>query len=91
MPVQRQIIEEVDHQLYALGALDKQLGIVEARGRVLRMATLATAFSGGLVPQDESDEPVSIMLALIASERESVNSHKFIQRRKPRALEEVTE
>jgi type I restriction enzyme S subunit len=91
LPMQHRIIEEVDRQLSALNALDKQLEIVEARGRILRMATLATAFSGKLVPQDESDEPASTFLAFIASERESVNTHRLTRRRKPRVLvEEVT-
>jgi type I restriction enzyme, S subunit len=68
LPIQYQIVEEVDRQLSALSVLDEQLRTAEARGRVLCTATLATAFSGRLVPQDGSDEPASALLARIASE-----------------------
>ena len=88
LPVQHRIIEEVDRQLSALSALDQQLGIVEARGRVLRAATLATAFSGNLVPQDPADEDASALLERIAAERTTSNALRARLGRKPRVLRE---
>ena len=78
-------------QLSALSALDHQLGIEETRGRRLRAAILAAAFSGNLTPRDPSEEPALVLLERIAAERATSNGHTSKRGRKPRALrEEVT-
>jgi type I restriction enzyme S subunit len=91
LPVQHQIIEEVDRQLSALSGLDEQLGIAGTRARVLRAATLSAAFSGNLAAQDPSDEPASVLLEQIAVERTASNRSGLKRGRKPPVpREEVT-
>jgi type I restriction enzyme, S subunit len=88
LPVQHNIVEEVDRQLSALSALDHQVAIAETRGRVLRSAILATAFSGNLVQQDPTEEPASVFLERIEAERPASNSNRSRRGRKPRMPQE---
>jgi type I restriction enzyme S subunit len=56
-----------------LSRCDHQLSLIEAeieRSDSLRESILRAAFSGKLVAQDPSDEPVSLLLERIRSERE---------------------
>ena len=54
----------------AVGVLDEKLQLVKVNA--LRQAILKRAFSGRLVPQETSDEPVSFLLDRIRVEREQI-------------------
>lgn len=66
---QRSIVVEVDRQLSIVDAMDAQIEQAFRRSAALRRAILQEAFSGGLVPQDPSDEPASVLLERIAASR----------------------
>jgi type I restriction enzyme S subunit len=58
---------------------------VELRAKALRSSILAAAFSGKLVRQNPSDEPVLVLLERIGADRASSNGRKPREIRKPRA------
>jgi type I restriction enzyme S subunit len=67
------IANEVERQFTLLDQIEATVDTVISRGSSLRSSTLAAAFSGQLVPQDPEDEPASILLERIASERAALN------------------
>jgi len=66
---QRRVLAEVEQQFSILDAMDAQIDRALRRSAGLRRAILEQAFSGKLVPQDPSDEPASVLLERIATER----------------------
>lgn len=54
--------------------LDQEVVQSLSRTNRLRSSILATAFSGGLVPQDPSDEPAAVLLERIVTDRASSTS-----------------
>ena len=62
----------------------KLVGIAKLRELILELAV-----RGQLVPQDESDEPASVLLERIAAERERLVKEKKIK--KPKVLPEISE
>ena len=66
---QRRIVARVDEQLSATDALRAAIEQACRRSASLRRAVLERAFRGELVSQDPSDEPASVLLERIASER----------------------
>lgn len=87
---QVRICAEVDSRLLLIDQVDTVVKHALIRANYLRAATLATAFSGGLVPQDPADEPASRLLQRIGAERASSNGHRPRARRTPRVLQEET-
>ncbi|MGD9792639.1 MAG: restriction endonuclease subunit S [Acidimicrobiia bacterium] len=70
-PVEEQsrILAEVERQMSFLDACERAVDIGLARAAGLRRSVLKAAFEGRLVPQDPSDEPVSVLLDRIRAER----------------------
>lgn len=66
---QVEIVKEADDRLSVIdkATADLQLGL--QRAAVLRQAILKRAFDGKLVPQDQNDEPASLMLERIRAAR----------------------
>jgi type I restriction enzyme, S subunit len=78
---QWRICEAVALQLSVIDQCDAALKRAQERSGYLRMAILAAAFSGQLAPQDPSDEPASMLLEKIATERMKFNRQVPIRRR----------
>ena len=72
---QARIVREIDRINSILEELESVLDSERARSTTIRSAILASAFTGNLVPQDPTDEPASMLLQRIATERASSNGH----------------
>ncbi|MHB8469038.1 MAG: restriction endonuclease subunit S domain-containing protein [Gaiellaceae bacterium] len=66
---QAAIAQRIESELQRIVDLRKALNAAERRASGLRRSILASAFRGQLVPQDPDDEPASVLLERIASER----------------------
>jgi type I restriction enzyme S subunit len=66
---QDRIVAEVERQLSFVAACERAVEAGLARSAALRRSVLKAAFEGGLVPQDPSDEPASVLLGRIRAER----------------------
>jgi len=69
LPEQRRIVVEVDRQLSFLDACERAVDAGLVRSAALRRSILKAAFEGGLVEQDPTDEPASVLLERIRAER----------------------
>jgi type I restriction enzyme S subunit len=65
------IVAEVEHRLLAVDAVGVAIEQGRRRATMLRRAVLDRAFGGKLVPQDPSEEPASVLLDNIRSERQA--------------------
>lgn len=70
-PVEEQarIVAEVERQMSFVEACERAVDAGLERSAALRRSVLKTAFEGRLVPQDPTDEPASVLLERIRSER----------------------
>ena len=71
---QDQILSELDAQIGSIEALESDIDANLQKAEALRQSTLKKAFSGELVPQDPDDEPASVLLARIRTERAGVGA-----------------
>ena len=82
---QERIIGEVERRLSVVDELEMQVEVNVKRAERLRQAILKRAFEGKLVPQDPTDEPTSVLLERIRSERhEREAGQRTIRAGKPR-------
>jgi type I restriction enzyme S subunit len=75
MKEQQRIVAETERQLSNIDYLEQILFQVEHRAVQCRSSILTAAFSGKLASQDTNDEPASVLLDRIATERASCNGH----------------
>ena len=68
-PEQWRIADDVDRHLETASRLEQSIQSAMDRLRAIRRSILAVAFSGGLVSQDPTDEPASVLLERIAASR----------------------
>lgn len=72
LPEQREIVRLLDEQFEVIERNEQEIDTALRKSEALRQAILKKAFTGRLVPQDPADEPASVLLARIRSERASV-------------------
>lgn len=84
---QRFIVEEVERRLSVVDKLEATVEANLKQAAGLRQSILKQAFSGGLVSQDPDDEPASVLLARIRSEREDTKQ----KAKRPRKVSEDDE
>jgi type I restriction enzyme S subunit len=82
--IQESLVASLREQLTFADQLETDVKVALARSERLRVSILAAAFSGKLVPQDNEDEPASILLGRITTERASSNDQMRGRTRKPR-------
>ena len=69
---QVEILRRLDLEASRLSRMDQNITAALRKLDALRQAILKKAFSGGLVPQDPSDEPASVFLDRIRADRAQV-------------------
>lgn len=69
LPEQTYIVSEVERRLSVLDNLEATVTAELKRAEATRQSVLHRAFTGGLVPQDPSDEPASALLERIRAEK----------------------
>ncbi len=78
---QLRIIAEVDRRLSVAGQAEAALEANLKRAERLRQAILKRAFEGRLVPRDPDDEPASVLLERIRTEKASKERERPGRRR----------
>ena len=85
---QVEILRRLDLEASRLSRMDQNITAALRKLDALRQAILKKAFSGGLVPQDPSDEPASVFLDRIRADRAQVTkrstTRKTGKRRTPK-------
>ncbi len=78
---QRVIISEIESQFSVIDQLESDIEINLKKAETLRQSILKKAFSGQLVPQDPNDEPASLLLERIRSEKSAPKTTQKNQNR----------
>jgi type I restriction enzyme S subunit len=79
---QRAVVTQLTGQIAAFAHLRTSLRLARARLSTLRRSVLAAAFTGDLAPHDRDDEPASLLLERIRTERTAATSAKRTRRAK---------
>ena len=69
---QQAIVSEVESRISVVDEVEKTVTAELRRAEQLRQSILKRAFSGKLVPQDSNDEPASVLLERIKTQKEIV-------------------
>ena len=72
---QQEIVRRVESLFALADQLEARLSAAQRQVDALTPSLLARAFSGQLVPQDPTDEPVSELLRRIVADRNCRNKH----------------
>lgn len=75
LPEQQEIVRLLEEQFSAIEQNEREIDAALERAEALRQSILKKAFSGQLVPQDPNDEPASVLLEQIRTERAAGGKH----------------
>jgi type I restriction enzyme S subunit len=83
---QRQVIDVLEERFSVIDQLDQSITTALQQAQALRQSILKKAFSGQLVPQDPHDEPASVLLARIKTDRQSATQKPAVTARRTRKV-----
>ena len=72
LPEQQEIVRLLDAQFEMIEQNEREIDDALKRSEALRQSILKKAFTAQLVPQDPTDEPASVLLDRIRTERTNV-------------------
>ncbi len=75
---QQRIVERVEELFAQIDIIDENQADIEALYDELKKRTLDLAIQGKLVPQDENDEPASVLLEKIRAEKKAKLGKKYV-------------
>ena len=78
------LVAEIESKLSAVDQIEKETEAELEKTEALRQSILKKAFAGQLVPQDPHDEPASVLLDRIRTEREKAMQNNHSKKTKKR-------
>jgi type I restriction enzyme S subunit len=76
---QERIVFKIEQLFAVVAAIEMAVQVAEQRADLLDRSILTRAFSGELVPQDPNDEPASVLLKRIGTERGMASASKRLR------------
>lgn len=86
---QRKIVSEIEHCFSIADEVEKTVEYSLKQSERLRQSILKKAFSGRLVPQDQNDEPASVLLERIKAEKAEREAEQKKQRQKTKTVKKA--